>query len=571
LRSVTHPLSRPPLPPPLRPALLPALRAGYARSDFVADLRSGTLVAVVALPLSIAFAVASGLPPQFGLYTAIVAGASGAFFSGARLQITGPTAALTVLVFGVVQGHGVSGLAVATLLAGGILVALGVARMGSVIKYIPFPVVTGFTSGIAVVILSAQVRDLLGLRMEQIPTDFLPRWGAYAAALNTATPMAVALGVGTIALLILWPRVTRSVPAHFLALGIGIALAPLLGPDVETLGSRFGGVQLGMPSLTLPPLSLEIVRAVLPSALAIAILGAVVSLMSAVVADGMTGDRHDSNQELIAQGIANLLSPLLGGMPATGALARTATNIRSGGRTPLSGVAQALVLLLIGLFAAPLVGRIPMAVLSGILTLVAWNMGNWSTFFGEFRGPRSDLAVLLSTFALTVFVDLIVAIEVGMVLAALLFMRRMAEVTEIRAEEGTLTLEPWRGTGGLPLEIPAGVVVYEIDGPLFFGAAQKFRETLDTVARRPRALILRMRKVPTLDSTALNALRQLCRRARQNDIAVVLSGVRAQPRALLERAGLLAELGEENVVASVEVALDRVREILAADGESVGR
>jgi len=528
-------------------------------------------VGVVALPLSIAFAVASGLPPQYGLYTAIVAGFAGALVTGSRVQITGPTAALAVLVYGIVQTHGVAGLAVATVLAGGLLIVLGLARLGAVIKYIPFPVVTGFTSGIAVVILSGQVRDLLGLRMDAVPADFLARWGAYADALGTVNPGALALGAASVAVLVLWPRVTRRIPAHFVVLALGIPAVPLLGLEVETLGSRFGGVQLGIPPFALPPFSLGLIRDLLPSAMALAILGAVVSLMSAVVADGMTGGRHDSNQELIAQGVANLLSPLLGGMPATGALARTATNIRSGGRSPVSGLVHALVLLLIGLFAAPLVARIPMAVLSGILVMVAWNMGNWSTFAGEFRGPRSDLLVLLSTFTLTVFVNLIVAIEVGMVLAALLFMRRMAEVTDIRADEGTLTLEPWRSAGGLPLEIPPGVVVYEIDGPLFFGAAQKFRETLDTVARRPRALILRMRKVPTLDSTALNALRQLCRKARQDGIVVVLSGVREEPRAILARAGVLVELGEENVVSSVEVALDRVREILATpDRASAG-
>jgi sulfate permease, SulP family len=546
----------------MRPVLLDVLREGYSRQQATADLIAGVIVGVVALPLAIAFAIASGLPPQYGLYTAIVAGFLGSLLGGSRVQISGPTGAFVVIVYGIVQAHGVPGLTLATIMAGLILVGFGVARLGRVIQFIPFPVTIGFTSGIAVVILSGQLRDILGLEMESLPADFVERWAAYGEALGTANLQALALGIGGIAVLKLWPRVSRRIPSPFVALALGTAAVPLLGLEVETVGSRFGGVSLGLPTLVVPEFSLDTVRALVPAAVAIAILGGVESLLSAVVADGMTGQRHDSNQELVGQGVANIVAPLLGGMPATGAIARTATNVRNGGRSPVSGIVHALTVLLICLFAAPLVASIPMAILASILVMVAWHMGEWGTFLGEFRGPRSDLIVLLTTFTLTVLVDLVVAIEVGMVLAAFLFMRRMAEVTDVSATTGSVQEPSEEGRAEAPLPLPPGVVVYEINGPFFFGAAEKFRDTLGTVATRPRALVLRMRNVPAMDSTGLNALRELSRRARKDGIHVVLSGVRPQPRQVLERSGLLAELASDNVLPSIEAALARVETLL---------
>lgn len=550
----------------MRPALLAVLREGYSRKQASADVVAGVIVGVVALPLAIAFAIASGLPPQYGLYTAIVAGFLGSLLGGSRVQISGPTGAFVVIVYGIVQAHGVAGLTLATIMAGLILVAFGVARLGRVIQFIPFPVTIGFTSGIAVVILSGQLRDLLGLEMETLPADFVERWAAYGEALGTLNLQALALGMAGIVVLKLWPRVSRRVPSPFVALALGTVAVPLLGLEVETVGSRFGGVSLGLPTLVVPEFSLATIRALVPAAVAIAILGGVESLLSAVVADGMTGQRHDSNQELVGQGVANVVAPLLGGMPATGAIARTATNVRNGGRTPVSGIVHALTVLLICLFAAPLVAMIPMAILASILVMVAWHMGEWPTFLGEFRGPRSDLIVLLTTFTLTVMVDLVVAIEVGMVLAAFLFMRRMAEVTDVSAATGSFREPSDEGGAEAPLPLPPGVVVYEINGPFFFGAAEKFRDTLGTVATRPRALILRMRNVPAMDSTGLNALRELARRARKDGIHVVLSGVRPQPRQVLDRSGLLDELGPGNVLPSIEAALERVEGLLAGHG-----
>lgn len=552
----------------MNPALLQVLREGYSAQMARADVVAGVIVGVVALPLAIAFAIASGLPPEYGLYTAIVAGFLGSLLGGSRVQITGPTGAFVVIVYGIVQAHGVPGLTLATLMAGAILVIFGVARLGRVIQFIPFPVTLGFTSGIAVVILSGQIRDLLGLEMDALPAEFLERWTAYGEAIGSVNLHALGLGLAGIVTLKLWPRVSRQVPAPFVVLALGTVAVPVLGLDVETIGSRFGGVSLGLPSFVLPDVSLESIRLLLPSALAIAVLGGVESLLSAVVADGMTGQRHDSNQELIGQGVANLVAPLLGGMPATGAIARTATNIRSGGRSPMAGIVHALTLLVVCLVAGPLVDRIPMAILASILVVVAWHMGEWGTVLGEFRGPRSDLLVLLTTLTVTVLVDLVVAIEVGMVLAAFLFMRRMAEVTDV----SPLASGAVGGDGEverLP-RLPPGVVVYEIDGPFFFGAAEKFRDTLGTVSSRPRALVLRMRNVPAMDSTGLNALRELVRKARRDGIHVVLSGVRPQPLQVLERSRLLAELGPGNVLPSIQEALARVEAELgeAALGEA---
>ena len=535
------------------PALVTGLR-GYTRQQAVADTTSGVIVGIVALPLAIAFAIASGLPPEAGLYTAIVAGFIISALGGSMVQIGGPTGAFVVIVYGIVQQHGVEGLLVANLMAGGILVVLGVAGFGGIIKFIPFPVTTGFTSGIAVVILSSQLPDLLGMDAAGLPAEFLERWATYARRLDSVEAPAAAVSALALAVLVAWPRFNRKVPAPFVALIGATAAVHLLGLDVETIGSRFGDVAAAPPAPRLPDLSGVDIRSLIGPATAIALLAAIESLLSAVVADGMTGGRHRSNVELVAQGIANIASPLFGGMPATAAIARTATNIRNGGRTPVAGMVHALTLLLILLFFGRYVALVPMAALGAILVVVAYHMSEWRTFRAELSAPRSDVAVLLTTFGLTVLVDLVVAIEVGMVLAAFLFMRRMAEVTNVGAI--TRGLDDVDGVPDPLPDLPKGVAVYEINGPFFFGAAEKFKETVGAIHdERPEVLVIRMRNVPALDSTGIHALQDLVRRARRDGTRVILSGVHAQPMVAIQRSGLDRELGEVNMVGSLEDAL----------------
>jgi SulP family sulfate permease len=548
---------------PFVPELLKSLR-GYTRSDAAADLIAGVIVGIVALPLTIAFASASGLPPVFGLYTSIVAGFLISALGGTRVQIGGPTASFVVIIYGIVQQYGVAGLTVATIMAGLILVILGVTRMGATIKFIPFPVTLGFTSGIAVLIFSSQFKDLLGLQVDSVPVEFLAKWSVYWEHLGTANPQAILVTVATLLTLIFWPRVTRKVPAPFVAiLGATLATA-LLGLDVETIGSRFGEIRGAFPRPRAPSFDLEMVLALVGPAFTLAFLGAIESLLSAVVADGMIGRRHDSNMELIAQGVANIASPIFGGMPATGALARTATNINNGGRTPVAGIVHALTLLLITLFMGRWVAHIPLAALGAVLVMVAYNTSEWRSFKAELTAPKSDVLVMLATFSLTVVVDLTIAIQVGMVLAAFLFMKRMAEVTNITAITRELQGDdtPRDLDSDLAGGIPRGVKVYEINGPFFFGAAGKFRETISEIAKRPRVLIIRMRDVPAIDSTAMHALQEVVRRTRKDGTLLLLSDVHAQPMIALERSDLLDEIGEENLCGDLAHALARAREHL---------
>ena len=539
----------------LVPKLFTTLRS-YDRGQFLADAVAGIIVAIVALPLSIAFAIASGVGPEAGLYTAIVAGFIIAALGGSRVQIGGPTGAFIVVVYGVVATHGVSGLATATVMAGVMLVMLGVARLGTAIKFIPHPVITGFTSGIAVVIFSSQVRDLFGLRVDAVPAEFLPKWRAFGAAADTIDPTSVAIATVSLGILILWPKVSRRVPGPLVALIVAAAAVRFLGLDVETIGTRFGEIRLGIPK----PRMIEIEWAMIPqltgAAISIALLGGIESLLSAVVADGMIGGRHRSNMELVAQGVANIASPFFGGIPATGAIARTATNVKNGGRTPVAGMVHAVALLIIALFLGPLVAWVPLAALAAILVMVAYHMSEWRVFMAEFSAPRSDILVLLATFFLTVLVDLTVAIEVGMVLAAFLFMRRMAEVTNVSAISRELA-ETDADLAGF--DIPKGVHVYEIRGPFFFGAAGKFKDQIRHVASRPRVLILGLKDVPAIDSTGLHALTQIVKQSRAEGIRVLLAGVHAQPMTVIGRSRLLDELGEENMVGSIEDGLELVR------------
>ncbi len=546
----------------LVPKLVTTLR-GYSRDQFVTDVTAGVIVGIVALPLAIAFAIASGVSPERGLFTAIVGGFLIAALGGSRVQIGGPTGAFVVIVYAIVQQHGVEGLALATLMAGVILIGFGLARLGAAIKFIPYPVTIGFTSGIALIILSGEVKDFLGLSMGPVPAAFWARWRTFGAHLSSLNPWAVAIALLTVTIVVAWPRVSRRIPSPLVALLSTTAAVQLLHLPVDTIGSRFGVISAALPAPTLPAVSFQQIPALVGAAFTIALLGAIESLLSAVVADGMIGGRHRSNMELVAQGIANIASPLFGGIPATGAIARTATNVKNGGRTPVAGMTHAITLLLITLFFGRWAGLIPMATLAGILVVVAYGMSEWRTFVAEFRAPKSDVAVLLTTFLLTVLWDLTVAIEVGMVLAAFLFMRRMAEVTNISVLTHELQ-DPRDDFENDPNAVrrrvvPAGVEVYEITGPFFFGAAETFRDRLAGIAVPPKVLILRMRHVPAIDSTGLHALRDLARRSRRDGTLVLLSDVHAQPVVALERSGLYDELGEENVHGNLDDALNRAR------------
>ncbi len=546
----------------LVPKLFTTLQ-GYNREQFTRDVIAGVIVGIVALPLAIAFAIASGLSPERGLYTAIVAGFLISLLGGSRVQIGGPTGAFVVIVSGIVLQHGVDGLVIATLMAGVILVAFGLLRLGGAIKFIPYPVTIGFTSGIALIIFSSQIRDLLGLEMSSVPSAFLPKWDAYIHAFDSVNPWALGVALATFSIILVWPKIYARIPGPFVALIVTTVLAQLLHLPVETIGARFGAIHAGLPLPRIPHISIGIVRALAGPAFTIALLAAIESLLSAVVADGMIGGRHRSNMELVAQGVANIASPLFGGMPATGAIARTATNVKNGAATPVAGMTHAVTLLLITLFFGRWAGLIPLATLAAILIVVAFHMSEWRTFVSEFRAPKSDVAVLLATFLLTVLVDLTVAIEVGMVLAAFLFMRRMAEVTNIKVlthefEDPTDDFETDPNAVGRRV-VPEGVQVYEITGPFFFGAAEMFKDRVGRIAGKPKVLILRLRHVPVIDSTGLHALRDVVQRSRKEGTLVILSDVHAQPVVALERSGTYDELGEENVHGNIDDALNRAR------------
>jgi len=548
------------------PKLVTTIRDGISSRQLTQDLMAGVIVGVVALPLAIAFAIASGVKPEQGLYTAIVAGLLISLLSGSRVQIGGPTGAFIVIVYGIVEKYGYDGLATATLLAGGLLIAMGLARLGTVIKYIPYPVTVGFTAGIALIIMVGQVRDFFGLTMEKVPSEFIEKVEAFAAHAGSVNPWAAVIAAATVLTILLWPRLTHRVPGSLVAIIATTAAVQLLNIPIETIGSRFGEVPNTLPAPHLPNISWELCRQMFSPALTIALLAGIESLLSAVVADGMTERRHRSNMELIAQGVANLASPIFGGIPATGAIARTATNIKNGGRTPIAGIVHAITLLLIMLFFGKWAALIPMATLAGILAIVAWNMSETHLFIKMFRGPKSDIMVLVSTFLLTVLVDLTVAIQVGVVLAALLFMRRMADVTQVGYVTHMVNDDEEEDPND-PLslsrrKVPAGVEVFEVSGPFFFGAADKFKNAIRAVEGKPRILILRMRHVLSLDATALQALETVFTRTRREHTTLILSGVHAQPLIVLERSGLLDKLGEDNVHGNIDDALNRARALL---------
>jgi SulP family sulfate permease len=543
----------------LAPKLVLAL-AHYDRRKAVADIIAGVTVGLVALPLAMAFAISSGLPPQAGIYTAIVAGTIISACGGSRVQIGGPTGAFVVIVAGIVAVHGVDGLFMCTLMAGVLLLILGLTGMGTAVRFIPRPVVIGFTNGIAILIASTQIRDLFGLRIDKVPGDFLPRMQTLAAHFQTWSPAATLLGAATLAIIVLMTRVSKHVPGSIVALLLGTSAVAFLGWDVETIGTRFGGIPGGLPPIHLPTFHPELIGGLIMPAVTVAMLGAIESLMSAVVADRMSGDRHNSNMELVAQGLANIASPLFGGLPATGAIARTATNIRSGARTPVAGIVHAVTLLLILLFAAPLARHIPLAVLAAILMVVAYNMGEWSEIPDLFRLTRTDVAVWFVTFALTVFADLTVAVGVGMMLAALLFIHRVAETTTVTA----VTEDYVRDGVAHSLqdkEIPSYVTIFRIHGPFLFGATEKLRLIQDHIDTLPEIVILRLRNMTALDGTGLHAISELADALTRSGRQLLLCGARHQPSRVMDRAGFHRHVAAGNICAHVEDALRRARDL----------
>ncbi len=568
----------------MKPSIFTSLR-NYDRETFVKDLLAGVIVGIVALPLAIAFGIASGVTPEQGIITAIVAGLIISLLGGSRVQIGGPTGAFIVIIAGIIQQYGIQGLMIATLLAGAFLILLGVFRLGTIIKYIPYPIVVGFTSGIALTIFTTQIKDLFGLTIDGVvPPDFISKWACYASNFASIDLWSTLVGVGSVLIIALWPYVNRvkyvnghlsalnKLPGSLIAIivmtvGVLILKSYGLAEHVDTIGDRFR-INATLPSPEVPALSWDVVRGLFAPAITIAVLGAIESLLSATVADGVIGDRHDSNQELIAQGVANLITPIFGGIPATGAIARTMTNINNGGRTPVAGIIHAVVLLLIFLILMPYAQYIPMACLAGVLVIVSYNMSGWRTFRQLLKNPKSDISVLLITFFLTVIFDLTVAIEVGLMLACLLCMRRMAETTQVSVL--TDEIDPaeevdFEATNLEHFKIPDGCEVYEINGPFFFGIANRFEEIMGRMPSRPKVRIIRMRKVPFVDSTGMHNLQNLVEMSHQQGIHVILSGVNPKVHEVLMRNDFGTIVGEDNILPHINLALQRANEVLAVN------
>ena len=549
-----------------KPKILETLK-NYSRKQFANDLLAGLIVGIVALPLAIAFAIASGVSPERGLYTAIIAGFIISALGGSRVQIGGPTGAFIVIIYGIVQIHVVDGLIIGTFMAGVMLIIMGFARLGTVIKFIPYPLIIGFTSGIALIIFSSQMKDFFGLTMGTVPADFLDKWKSYFEHIRTVNIYAAVLAAVTILIIQLWPKVTQKLPGSLIAILVTTASMQWLKLPVETIGSRFGSIPSSLPQFSFPHVDLVTIKTLIQPAFTIALLGGIESLLSAVVSDGMIGGRHKSNVELVAQGTANIFSSMFGGIPATGAIARTATNVKNGGRTPVAGIVHAATLLLILLFLGKWAALIPLATLSGILIVVAYHMSEWKNFRSILSGPRSDIAVMLTTFCLTVIVDLTVAIEIGMVMAAFLFMRNMIQFTNVTAL--TKDIED-NGTGkdneGLAnFVVPQHVEVFEITGPLFFGAAYKFKDAMRYIEKPPKVLIIRMRYVPIIDATGIKTIEEVYRDCVRRDTKLVLSEVHSQQvRDGLKEARLLFAIGKANVQNTFEEALTRSEQILAS-------
>ena len=547
----------------------------YDRKTFSADLMAGLITGIVALPLAIAFGIASGVSPEKGIITAIVAGFIISAFGGSKVQIGGPTGAFIVIVYGIIENYGMQGLTIATLMAGVFLILLGLLHLGTIIKYIPYPIVVGFTSGIAVTIFTTQIKDLLGMQIEHVPSDFVEKWIAYFTHLSSVDAWSALIGIVSVITIAAWPQLPfirkglgKSIPGSLVAIVLMTVIVLLLKNwagihSIETIGDRFS-ISSQLPEATVPELTWDTIKGLAAPAMTIAVLGAIESLLSATVADGVIGDHHDSNTELIGQGLANIASPIFGGIPATGAIARTMTNINNGGRTPVAGIIHAVALLLIFLFLMPLAQYIPMACLAGVLVVVSYGKSGWRSFRAMLHNPKSDVTVLILTFFLTIVFDLTIAIEVGLICACLLFMRRMAETTDVRVvlDEIDLNEDADMERGNLEhLSIPEGVEVYEINGPYFFGAGNRFEDIMARYGHRPKVRIIRMRKVPFIDSTGLHNLENLCLMSQKEGITIVLSGVVPKVESVLKNNGFNQLLGEENICNHIDLALQRAREI----------
>ena len=555
--------------PSFVPKFFSLLREGISRQQIQKDVLSGIIVGIVALPLAIAFAIASGVSPEKGLITAIFAGFVISAFGGSRVQIGGPTGAFIIIVYGIVQEHGVEGLTIATFIAGFMILLMGLAGLGAVITFIPHSLTVGFTSGIALIIFSSQIKDFFGLPIASVPSGFIEKWQAYFQYFQGINFYALAIAIGTILITIYYPKITTKIPGSLVAIVLATLAVQWGHLPVETIESRFGTIPSTIPMPQIPSLDFTTIKKLIEPAFTIALLGAIESLLSAVVADGMIGGSHRSNQELVAQGSANIFSAIFGGIPATGAIARTATNVKNGGRTPIAGIIHALTLLFIMLFVGKWAKLIPLSCLAGILVVVAYNMSEWRSFRSILRGPTNDAIILIVTFLLTVIFDLTIAIQIGMVLAAFLFMRRMAQISNVKIItnqlEGKEEDDP-DATEKLP--IPAGVEVFEVNGPLFFGAAHNFKESLNVIGKKePRVMIIRMRYVPIIDATGLHHLKEILKRVQLRKTKVILSGVQPSVYEALEKARIVFMVGKKNVCSNIREALQRANETLKEDFE----
>lgn len=533
-----------------------SILGNYTKQQFFKDVTAGVIVAIIALPLSIALAISSGVSPEQGLFTAIVAGFLISLLGGSRVQIGGPTGAFMVIVYGIVKQYGMDGLIASTIMAGIIMVILGLFKMGSIIKFIPYPITTGFTSGIALVIFSSQIKDFFGLKIGEVPAEFVLKWKIYIENFNTFNIESLALGILSLIIIIFWPKINKKIPGTLIALVVSTLIASFFSLDVETIGSKFGHISSSLPAPSLPQISFDAFKNLVAPAFTIAILGSVESLLSAVVADGMINGKHRSNMELVAQGIANVGSGIFGGIPATGAIARTVANIKNGGRTPVAGMVHAVTLLFILVTFMPLASMIPLSSLAAVLVIVAYNMSEWRAFKALFKAPKSDIFILMTTFFLTVFLDLVKAIEIGMVISALLFMKRMSDVAKI--EELDLSQENFDLKAD---EMPENVQVYEVNGPFFFGAADKFMDTLKGIGSHVDFVVLGLEKVPAMDATAIQAFRIFIEICKKNKTRLVLHGIQTQPQDVLEKSELYEIIGSENIFDNLEDALEYVKRL----------
>lgn len=549
-----------------RPKLFSTLK-NYSKEQFSADLMAGVIVGIVALPLAIAFGIASNVSPEQGLYTAIIAGFIISILGGSRVQIGGPTGAFIVIVYGVVQEFGVAGLAIATIMAGFMLMAMGFFKLGGIIKFIPYPIIVGFTSGIALTIFATQINDLFGLNIENPPADFISKWGVYAANISNLSFWSLGIGILSIVIIFLMPKISKKIPGSLVAIILMTLLVYILREycgisEVKTIGDHFT-INPSLPKMDIPVITFDDIRMLLPTAFTIAMLGAIESLLSATVADGVIGDKHDSNTELIAQGVANVVTPFFGGIPATGAIARTMTNINNGGRTPVAGIIHAVVLLLILLFLGGLTKHIPMACLAGVLIVVSYNMSEWRNFKALLKSPASEVVVLLTTFVLTVVFDLTIAIEIGLLLAVVLFIKRISETSKVSVFKNEVqSAEYVEGSADTEkLALPKGIEVYEIEGPFFFGIANKFEEVMKRIGDKPNIRIIRMRKVPFIDSTGIHNLENLIKASQKEQVQILLSGVNENVYKVLVKNGIGDLIGTQNICSDINLAIKRALEL----------